>query len=103
MGLASALGGVNHSWLAEVGGERGVSLTTPPSTRSGVSRRYLDAARRYASEYGSLDVPSGWSDGDVRLGRWLVVRRSLAREGRSSWVMDALDSIDPSWRCYGRA
>lgn len=102
-GLAAALGGVNHSWLAEVGAERGATLTAPPSGAARVSRRYLDSARRYVDVYGHLDVPSAWMDGGGdRLGRWLVVRRHLAREGRSSWVMDALDEMDSQWREYGR-
>lgn len=102
-GLASALGGMNHSWLAEVGAERGVSLTPPPSSDAEKSRRYLEVARSYARRYGSLNVPTGWtSDDGVRLGRWLVARRYLARAGRSSWVMDALNDIDGDWCTYGR-
>ena len=48
-------------------------------------------------------MPTSWTTDDgVRLGRWLVVRRNIARTGRQSWVMDSLDDIDPQWRTYGR-
>lgn len=102
-GLAAALGGCGHTWLAEVAAERGVTLTAPGTTGVLQTRRYLAAARDYRRQCGSLDVPTAWTTDDgVRLGRWLVVRRNIARAGRQSWVMDSLDDIDPQWRTYGR-
>lgn len=102
-GLAAALGGVGHTWLAEVGAERGVTLTAPGTAGALHSRRYLAAARDYRRQRGNLDAPAAWTTDDgVRLGRWLVARRNFARAGRQSWVMDSLDDIDPQWRTYGR-